>query len=209
MTVQIINCEQNSQEWYEARRGIPTASEFAAIMTKGRGKDESLTRRTYLNKLAGELLTGEAMEQATTFHMERGKVMEAEARKLYSFMTDLEPQQVGFIRNGSKGASPDSLIGSDGGLEIKTKMPHLQIDVLRRGILPDDHKAQVHGCMWIAEREWWDFASYWPTLPLFKVRVYRDEQYIKEIAAAVDAFNDELAAVVESILKYDSMQEAA
>ena len=85
MTVQIINCEQNSPEWYEARRGIPTASEFAAIMSNGRGKAESLTRRTYLNKLAGEIITGEAMEQATTFHMERGKIMEAEARKLYTF----------------------------------------------------------------------------------------------------------------------------
>ena len=61
------------------RRGIPTASEFAAIMSNGRGKAESLTRRTYLNKLAGEIITGEAMEQATTFHMERGKIMEAEA----------------------------------------------------------------------------------------------------------------------------------
>lgn len=209
MTVQIINCEQNSPEWYEARRGIPTASEFAAIMSNGRGKAESLTRRTYLNKLAGEIVTGEAMEQATTFHMERGKIMEAEARKLYSFMTDTDPQQVGFILNGNKGASPDSLIGADGGLEIKTKLPHLMIDVLRRDELPDDHKAQVYGCMWVAEREWWDFVSYWPTLPLFVKRVYRDEKYIGEIAAAVEAFNAELAEVVELIRNYGSLKEAA
>lgn len=38
MTVQIINCEQNSPEWYEARRGIPTASEFASILSAGKGK---------------------------------------------------------------------------------------------------------------------------------------------------------------------------
>ncbi len=209
MTVQIINCEQNSPEWYEARRGIPTASEFAAIMSSGRGKAESLTRRTYLNKLAGEIITGEAMEQATTYHMERGKIMEAEARKLYSFMTDADPQQVGFIRNGNKGASPDSLIGTDGGLEIKTKMPHLMIDVLRRDELPDDHKAQVYGSMWVAEREWWDFVCYWPTLPPFVKRVYRDEKYIGEIANAVDAFNAELAEVVELIRNYGSLKEAA
>lgn len=209
MTVQIIDCEQNSPEWYEARRGIPTASEFAAIMSNGRGKNESLTRRTYLNKLAGEIVTGELTEQATTFHMERGKIMEDEARKLYTFMTDSEPRRVGFIRNGNKGASPDSLIGHDGGLEIKTKLPHLQIDVLRRDELPDEHKAQVFGCMWVAEREWYDFVSYWPSLPLFKKRVHRDEKYIAEIAAAVNAFNEELAVVVESIRNYGQMKEAA
>lgn len=209
MTVHIIDCEQNSQEWYDARRGIPTASEFAAIMSNGRGKAESLTRRTYLNKLAGEILTGEGMPHVSTFDMERGKAMEAEARKLYAFMTDSEPRQVGFIRNGDKGASPDSLILTDGGLEIKTKLPHLQIDVLRRDELPDDHKAQVFGSMWVAEREWWDFVSYWPSLPVFIKRVYRDEAYIKEIATAVDIFNEELARVVDEIRNYGSLQEAA
>lgn len=209
MTIQIIDCEQGTPEWHEARRGIPTASEFAAIMSNGRGKAESLMRRTYMNKLAAEIVTGELTEQATTYHMERGKIMEDEARKLYVFMTDLEPQRVGFIRNGNKGASPDSLIGADGGLEIKTKLPHLMIDVLRRDILPDEHKAQVFGSMWVAEREWWDFACYWPSLPLFAKRVYRDETYIKEIADAVDKFNDELAAVVESIRSYGEVREAA
>jgi hypothetical protein len=209
VTVQIIDCEQNSPEWYEARRGIPTASEFAAIMSNGRGKAESLTRRTYLNKLAGEILTGELTEQPTTFHMERGKIMEDEARKLYVFMTDNNPERVGFVRNVDKGASPDSLIGTDGGLEIKTKMPHLQIDVLRRNELPDDHKAQVFGSMWVCEREWWDFVSYWPSLPLFVKRVYRDEKYIAEMAAAVSAFNEELASVVEAIRNYGQITEKA
>lgn len=209
MTVQIINCEQNSPEWYEARRGVPTASEFASIMSNGRGKNESLTRRTYLNKLAGEIITGELTEQATTFHMERGKIMEDEARKLYSFMTDCDPQVVGFVRNEVAGASPDRLIGDNGGLEIKTKLPHLQIDVLRRDELPEEHKAQVHGSMWVTEREWWDFVSYWPTLPIFVKRVYRDEEYIKQIADAVIVFNDELAAVVESIRNYGQIKEAA
>ena len=63
--------------------------------------------------------------------------------------------------------------------------------------------------MWVAEREWWDFVSYWPTLPLFVKRVYRDEKYISEIAAAVEAFNAELAEVVELIRNYGSMKEAA
>lgn len=209
MTVQIIDCEQNSPEWYEARRGIPTASEFASIMSKGRGSAESKMRRTYMNKLAAEILTGDLTEHVSTLDMERGKVMEAEARKLYSFMMDCEPQQVGFLRNEQAGASPDSLIDRNAGLEIKTKTPHLQIEVLRCDELPDEHKAQVYGSLWVSEREYWDFVSYWPTLPIFIKRVYRDEKYIAEIASAVAAFNQELAGVVEAIRQYGSLQEAA
>lgn len=206
--MEIINCEQGSHEWFAARAGLVTASEFQTLLMKGKGGGESLTRKTYMRKLAGEIITGEPMEAFTNVHLERGKAMEAEARDLYAFMTDLEPVQVGFVKSGRKGASPDSLIAGDGGLEIKTKLPHLQIELLEKDEVPSEHIAQVQGGMWVAEREWWDFVSYWPKLPLFVKRVYRDEAYIKTLSDAVDRFNDELDAMVERIRHY-GMKEAA
>lgn len=124
--------------------------------------EKHITRKAYLRKLAGEVLTGEPMETYTNPHMERGKVMEDEARDLYAFMTDADPQRVGFIRGDNCGASPDSLVGDDGGLEIKTALPHIQIERLLNDDLPSEHKAQVHGCMWVTGRKWWDFVSYEP-----------------------------------------------
>lgn len=203
--MQIIDCEQGSAEWFTARAGIPTASEFSTVMAKGEGK----TRKTYMLKLAGEILTEEPMPSYSNADMERGKVMEDEARDLYSFTADVEPQRVGFIRNGDKGASPDSLIGDNGGLEIKSALAHIQIERLLRDELPSEHKAQVQGCLWIAEREWWDFTSYCPKLPLFVKRVYRDEDYIKKMSDEVDRFNAELQQTVEFIRKYGSVKEAA
>lgn len=204
----IINCEQGSPEWFQARAGVVTASEFQTLLMKGKSGGESRTRKTYMRKLAGEIITGEPAESFTNAHMERGKVMEAEARDLYAFMSDCDPLQVGFIKSGRKGASPDSLIGNDGGLEIKTRLPHLQIELLEKGDVPSEHIAQIQGGMWIAEREYWDFVSYWQKLPLFVKRVYRDEAYIKTLAAAVDQFNDELDALVSRIRSY-GMKEAA
>lgn len=195
MTVEIITCDQGTEEWRKARAGIPTASEFSTVMAKGEGK----TRRTYMLKLAGEILTGEPMESYSNVHMERGKVMEDEARDLYTFIQGGDPIRVGFIRNGDKGCSPDSLIGDDGGLEIKTALPHIQIERLLKDELPAEHRAQVQGSMWVAERAHWDFVSYWPNLPLLCVRVYRDETYIAKLADEVARFNDELAATVELI----------
>lgn len=195
MTAQLIDCEQNSPEWYAARLGIPTASEFSTVMAKGEGK----VRKTYMLKLAGEILTGEMMESYTNGHMDRGKQMEEEARAFYSMLTDAETITVGFVRNGDHGCSPDRLIGANGGLEIKTMLPHLLIETHLRGGLPAAHKAQVQGALWTCEREWWDFAAYWPKLPLFVVRVTRDEEYIANLSAEVDKFNAELHDVVAKI----------
>ena len=206
--MQVFNdIEQGSPEWFAARAGIPTASRFATVMAKGEGK----TRAEYMRKLAGEIITGELAEGFTTPHMERGKLMEDEARETYAFINSVEPYQVGFIRSGDKGASPDSLIGTLGGLEIKTALPHIQIDRLERDRLPPEHKAQVQGNLWISEREWWDFVSYWPRLPMLITRVYRDEPYIKTMSDEIDRFNDEKAALVERIRAYgqEPTKEAA
>jgi len=199
--------EQGSPEWFACRAGIPTASKFSTVMAGGDGK----TRSKYMRQLAGEILTGEPTESFSSTHMERGKVMEDEARQTYAFITDAEIQKVGFIRNGNKGGSPDSLIGTSGGLEIKTALPDIQIDRLERNRLPPEHKAQVQGNLWVSEREWWDFVSFWPKLPILTVRVYRDEEYIKQLSEAVDAFNDELSSLVERIRTYQppNQKEAA
>lgn len=201
--LQIIEVEQGTPEWYEARLGIPTASEFQTILAKGKKSGEpGVGRRTYLYKLAGERLTRLPMESYTNDHMERGKLMEAEARDHYAFVTDHEPMQVGFLRRGDVGASPDSLIGDDGLLEIKTKLPHLQIAVLEEGKVPNEHIAQLQGQLWVSGRAWVDFVSYWPGLPAFIKRVERDEEAIATIKVAVDEFNVDLAALVERIQNY-------
>ncbi|MGO4676251.1 lambda exonuclease family protein [Bosea sp. 2YAB26] len=197
-----ITCDQGSEAWFRARMGIPTASEFPAIMAKGRAGGDSKTRQTYLYKLAGEIITGQPMESFSNGHMERGKTLEDEARSFYEFMTDTHCKTVGFVRNGRKGASPDSLVGTDGLVEIKTKLPHLLIETLLRGEFPPEHKAQCQGQLWVAEREWIDIAVYWPQMPIFVTRAFRDEAYIKELADAVDAFNAELDLTVARIRAY-------
>jgi hypothetical protein len=206
--MQVFDCEQGTPEWFAARAGIPTASEFHTVMAVGPRGGKSATRVAYLNKLAGEILTGEPMASYSNGDMERGKLMEDEARDLYAFQNGVEPQRVGFIRDGDAGCSPDSLIGEDGGLEIKSAAAHIQIARMLDGRLPPEHKAQVYGNIWLAKRKWWDFASYCPKLPLFVVRVYRDEDYIKRIAHEVELFNVELRQTVEYIRKY-GQQEAA
>jgi predicted phage-related endonuclease len=193
--MEIIDCAQNSDEWLRARMGIPTASAFADVLAKGEGK----TRRTYMLKLAGEIITGEPMDSFSNGHTERGHAMEDEARDLYTFQSGAALHRVGFVKNGRAGCSPDSLIGEDGGLEIKTKLPHLLIDVILKDKCPPEHLAQIQGTLWVTGRQWWDIVIYWPGIPLFVKRVARDDAYIANLAAEVGKFITELDAVVAQI----------
>lgn len=208
--IQVLDVEQGSAEWFAARAGIPTASEFSTVMARGKDGGASITRLKYMRQLAGEILTEEpAPEGYSNGFMERGKLLEDEARSLYAFMRDVEPQRVGFIRNGNKGASPDSLIGEDAGLEIKVAIPAVQIERLQRGTLPTEHVAQVQGSMWVSERASWAFVSYCPKLPPLIIDVPRDEAYIATLAKAVDTFNEELDAMVQSIRTYQDFRRQA
>lgn len=204
--MRIVECDQRSEAWYAARAGIPTASEFATVLaTKGKGKDgESVTRRRYIHKLAGERITGEPAESFESGPMVRGREMEPEAREFYAFTHDVEPLLIGFVTtdDGSAGCSPDSFIGEHGALEIKTASPHILLDHMFKGELPAEHKAQCQGVLWVAEREWIDLLVYWPKMKPFVKRAHRDEAYIADLAKAVAAFNEEVAAVVEQYQRY-------
>lgn len=192
MPSEIVNCEQGSDEWFKARLGVPTASMFSAILAKGEGK----TRRSYMNKLAAEIITGEPGETFTSQAMERGKMMEDEARDFYSFLYSETPERAGFVRSDIAGWSPDSLIGSGGALEIKTQRADLLIETILSNNFPPEHKAQCQGGLWVGEREWIDLMVFWPKMPPFIRRAFRDETYIKNLAAEVATFKSQLDELV-------------
>lgn len=209
MTVEIVNCEQGTLEWFEHRRGIPTASMIQTVMSGA--KSAGLGRAKYMRVLAGQLITGECIEGYVNDNMNRGNAQESAIRKHYAFENDVEPIAVGFIKNGRAGYSPDSLIGDNGLVEIKSKIPDLLIELLMADRFPPEHRWQCQSGLWISEREWIDFVAGWVSdvdvsperrLPLFVKRAYRDEPFILEIKMAVDKFNQELANLVEKIRTY-------
>ena len=198
--MQIIDCEQGTEEWFQARLGIPTASMFKDMMAGGEGK----TRRTYMLKLAGERITGEISDQFSNSHTERGNQLEPEACNLYEIETGNEVTKCGFMRKEVyvdmyAGYSPDGLVGDAGLIEIKTKLPHLQLDVLLSNKNPTEHMKQIQGGLYISGREWCDYISYWPGLPLFIKRIDRDDDLIEKIRMSIIKFNEELNEIVEKI----------
>lgn len=203
MTFKIIDCVQGTDEWFHARMGMPTASKFSHILAQGEGK----MRRKYLLQLAGEIITGKPAREFKNEMMDRGNEMQAEASSAYSLLTDQKVVTVGFITNDTLvldrtiGASPDGLIGRDGGCEFKTHEPHILIERLL-GNVREEHEAQIQGNMWVTEREWWEHVAYYPGMPIYKRRYRRDDRFIAKLKIATSAFLDDLTEVVEQVRKY-------
>lgn len=200
--IEIFDCEQGTPEWHQCRAGIVTASAMHKVMAKGEGK----TRLSYMYQMIGERVTGMPAESFSNAHTERGHEHEPIARNLYCIQHECETVTTGFMRNfeeiGYVGYSPDDRVGENGLLEIKSKLPHLQAEILDKDKVPSEHFTQLQTGLWVSEREWIDFVSYSPFFPLFVKRVYRDELYINSMKTEVQRFYEELNSKLEKIINY-------
>lgn len=201
----IVDVPQGSEDWFKARLGLVTASHFSTVMASGRDGGDSITRAQYLHRLAGEIITERPAEETFKSRaMERGKEMEPEAIADYERRKGVDVRRIGLGINFSGlrrcGASPDALVGFDGGLETKTMRPDLMIPLLLRGtqMLPE-HRAQVQGNIHVFDRDWWDFKIFYPKMPDFTVKVGRDDGYIRELDNQIQIFNHELKRLVEKL----------
>ncbi len=195
--MKVIDCIQGTPEWFAARCGVPSASNFdMLITTKG---EPSKQRQKYLYRLAGETITGIAEESYTNAAMERGKVMEAEARQLYQLITGEEVKEVGFCLVEGYGASPDGLVGDVGCIEIKCPNMATHVGYLLDNVLPTDYFQQTQGQLLVTGRKWCDFVSYYPGLKPLIIRVTRDEKFLKALQVELELFISELKTVVQKI----------
>lgn len=201
--MQIIkHMEQGSDEWFASRAGIVTMSALDAVLVNGRGESGfGVGAFSYMNELIGERFTGKPVVNFSSQSTQRGHDDEPVARELYEIETDNIVDSVSIILNHGCGYSPDGLVGSDGLIEIKSKLPKFQVSILYENELPKEHEAQVYGGLWCAEREWLDFVSYCEGMPLFIKRVYRDESKIRHIAERVKIFYELLEQRMETVIK--------
>ena len=199
--------EQLSEEWFDLRRGIPTASHFADVMASS---DEAKMRTKYLHRLAGEIVSGETAETFRNDAMDRGRAMEPLARAYYerTHLVDVEP--VGFVRRTVRplalaakefviGASPDGLVTKRKGLEIKTMRPEFLMATKKRGTPPTEHRWQCQGTMFVADLDEIDLLLFYDgrkgPMALTFTMVRLDGE-IAKLRDALDAFSYDLRQLV-------------
>jgi putative phage-type endonuclease len=199
--MKIINCQQLSDEWYQVRCGIPTASNFDKIVTTKGVPSKQSTK--YLYQLAGETITQVKEDTYTNAVMQRGIDMEKEAKSFYKMVNDCDVQEVGFCLDEEKGygCSPDGLVGDDGAIEIKCPILSTHVSYLLKmneGI-PKEYYQQVQGILLVTGRKWVDFISYYPRIKPVLIRVGRDEDYIRCLQDILGQFCANLEEVVKQL----------
>ena len=177
--MRFYDVEQNSDEWFDLRLGKATASNFACFMAND-GKAFGEPAKRYALQLALEIMTGrKASYGFENEHTKRGHEQEPIARQLYEDMTFSEVTNGGFFCHETYGDSPDGLVGSDGGIEIKCVVADTHKANLKRRSFDPAYRWQLIGHLDCTGREWFDFVSYCSDFPegkqLFVHRLYRQD----------------------------------
>jgi hypothetical protein len=185
--------EQNSNAWFEARLGVVTASNINLLLTPKGEPAKNAKVRDYAYKLVGERLTWRMDYEYQGFDMERGHIQEGIARDIYSRSYE-EVRLCGFVMNtmhGFKlGASPDGIVGDEGGIEIKSRLTKFQIQTVTEDVIDTDYINQIQANLLVTGRKWWDFVQYSNGMPLYVKRVLPDAVRQASIIEAVRQFEE-------------------
>lgn len=208
---------QRTEQWFADRMGKITASRLRDV--KGRDKRTGKylkAREDYKRQIVAEILTGVPREQIKAKALAWGTEAEPFAVAAYEARIDDLVTLSGFVphpRYAFIGASPDFLVGTDGGGEIKCPLDsEVHLETLLSG-LPQEHIEQIQGGLWVTGRAWWDFISYHPHFPshlrLYVQRVHRDEAFIADMDAECLQFWAEVQQILKRLNKTNTTSEAA
>lgn len=210
--------DQRSEQWFAERAGKITASRMHEVMLprergvyksgprKGQEKEQLKALTDYAHQLAAERLTGRPRKQIKAAALQWGEEVEPAAVAAYQAETGEIVTLCGFVQHPEHdfiGASPDFLVGDDGGGEIKSpESSEVHLGTLLAG-LPPEHIEQIQGGLWVTGRQWWDFVSYHPDFPeayrLYVQRVGRDDDYIARMEEACLQMEADVRAIIEQL----------
>ncbi|WP_181421652.1 lambda exonuclease family protein [Curtobacterium sp. MCBD17_030] len=194
-----MDVEQGSDQWLQLRCGILTASTIGKLITPTLKVADNDTSRGVMQTLIAERISGHVEYSHPSFDMQRGTMDEPYARELYE-QHHAPVNEIGFatlnVGGHLLGASPDGLVDVDGGIEIKSRAPKTQLRTFLDDRVPTENLAQIHACMFVLDREWWDYVSYAGGWPLYVKRVHRDEKWDDVIRAALQSYEQTAADTI-------------
>lgn len=210
--MKILCEEQYDFDWWRLRRGKPTASNAAKIVTPAQMK-YSKSARKLIYDLIGDLYDPyyPAKDGVQTSAMKNGTEREKPARDNFVFVTGLDVREVGLCSNqiGEEGdedykaptfwSSPDGIVVETGEpVEIKAPTPSVHVGYLWDNKVPNDYVGQLHAHMLVCGTTSSWFVSYCPGFPDLIIH-YQATDYLQALKAAIPTFHKEYNEVLEKI----------
>lgn len=212
MTI-LIQCKQGTPEWFAARAGVITASNFSTACEylkpskKDLASQPSQKNIDYAYRVAVEQIYGQTTEDTyQTFEMRRGSDLESFARMAYEAATGNLAEESGIVLTDDRlfGYSTDGFIDSYGMIEIKCPNSARKICEMHIEADLSEYIHQIQGGLWLTGRSWCDFVMYAPQLEsvgkqLFIKRVERDESFIEDMEEKLWNFAKRVQDHVETL----------
>jgi putative phage-type endonuclease len=164
---------QRSPEWFAARAGRLTASNFGAAL----GLSPHMSRQELWRQLTGR------SQFAGNVATDWGTEHEAEAISAYEEQTGNIVLPASFVRFGEWGCSPDGYVGDFGLVEVKCPYTQKLYEEW-----PDHYRAQVIGQLAITCRQWCDCWCWTPGGAVVVEKIYSDIAQWVEMYDALQAF---------------------
>lgn len=200
----IHDVQQGTPAWLSARLGRITASNADRIITPKTLKSSSASKG-YIAQLVTEWALQQPIETGVNAFMERGSMLEAEARDWLAWEKDIEIKTCGFIESDDSmlGCSPDGLMPNGEGVEIKVYEASHHMEEL---LYPSDdaHKGQIQFSMMVTGTKYWTRLFWNPVLPSVVRRIEWDAEYIEALDNELHregGFLERLAAAKANLLE--------
>lgn len=194
--------EQRSDEWYDQRRGMVTASAIGTLLTPTLRVAANDTSRALTHALAAERILGWTEDTHVSRDMLRGIEHEPYAVDAYQQQTGSVVESCGFMvleGDGWKiGYSPDGLVGDDGLIEVKCPRAKTHLRYVLADKVPDHYMAQCQAGLLVSGRKWLDFVSFFGGMPLFVKRVTPDPQWQEALIAAAADFEANVREITDT-----------
>ena len=179
--------EQKTDEWYKVRELKLTASHAQTIMANGKGLE------TYCKELVAEYLSEAGKEQFTSPDIERGNLLEAQAREYCSLLTGIDFQEVGFVEvNRFWGISPDGVVFKKDkivdSIEIKCHSDKVFLELLLTEQIDPKYLAQMQMQMYAMKTKSCLYFAYNPNIKpyYFMKRIEKDEEAQAKLKSGID-----------------------
>lgn len=195
---------QYTPEWWEARKGKPSASRASNIITPKTGK-YSASATEYIDELLADLhcqTPNFFTDQPRSRDMEHGTNCEPEARAWYAMDQAVEVEEVGGCEtdDGRFWSSPDGLIASTQTV-LELKCPSLKTHM---GYLRDNSKLLME---YRPQCHWHLMVTGWPQVHLVSyvvgakplILTVKPDDFTAQLRTAAELFWSDYSAAIEKI----------
>lgn len=216
----VVQCEQRSAAWFEARLGRVTGSVAGAVWDRTKKGERTAEWKKLQDKLLAERLTGVSMEDAfMSYDMQRGVDLEPVAKARLEDRLGVVIRSTGFLRRSDMpaGASLDGDIDDFAAVvEIKCPRTTTHLGYIEAKGLPDTYVGQCLHNLYISGAERLVFASFDDRLPkhlqLFVYDVAAKDLPVEEYGEQLRTFLFELGqrqAALDAGYAVEMAEEAA